>query len=95
MYMCVYSPTHFPQNCFQLNQKNVKKFCLSSTYRLSIGFIKRAFLLDLGQLHVHLFADHSHGVPSWKRLNGYIQHTPGKENKNLKAKILLLKFKIL
>lgn len=40
------------------------------TYSLSICFIQWALLFDLSQLHVHLFADHSHGISSWKAFLG-------------------------
>lgn len=38
---------------------------LHYTHSLAIGFIQWTLLLDLGQLHVNLLADHCHGIPSW------------------------------
>lgn len=34
------------------------------THSLAIGFIQWTLLFDLGQLHVDLLTDDSHGVPS-------------------------------
>lgn len=87
LHLHVYIYTHIPRlpdSFFQLNHRNLEKLCLFPTYSLSVSFVQWALLLDLGQFHVYLFADHSHGISSWKKptqLNSmYLQE----ENENLK-----------